>query len=100
MWSRAAADGVYSMVAISRTLAAEGTSLARPLRGLRGRNLSPARTYAEGIAATAGPAGPATYTLASSTPGTGRGVDRRSTTSPAAATRSRAELEPDRRPAR
>ena len=50
MWSRAAADGVYSTVAISRTLKAEGTSLRARFAGFAANNLYPARTLRRGRA--------------------------------------------------
>jgi hypothetical protein len=70
MWSRAAADGVYSTVAISRTLKAEGTSLRARFAGFAANNLYPARTYAEGESYRR-PRVAATYALSSTAPGTG-----------------------------
>ena len=70
MWSRAARDGVYSTLAISRTLKAEGTSLRTRFAGFAAGNLSPARTYSEGKAYRR-PAVAKTYTLTSTTKSTG-----------------------------
>ena len=75
MWSRAATDGVYSTVAISRTLTAEGTSLRARFAGFAANNLYPARTYAEGRNYRRPPVA-ATYTLSSSKPGTGSRTTR------------------------
>ena len=75
MWSRAAADGVYSTVAISRTLTAAGTGLRAQFAGFAADNLYPARTYAEGRNYRRPPVA-ATYTLSSSKPGTGSRTTR------------------------
>ena len=75
MWSRAAADGVYSTVAISRTLKAEGTSLRARFAGFAANNLYPARTYSEGKSYRR-PAVAATYALSSGKPGTGSRTTR------------------------
>ncbi|MET1058468.1 MAG: MXAN_6640 family putative metalloprotease, partial [Nocardioides sp.] len=70
MWTRAASDGVYSTVAISRTLRAAGTSLRSRFAGFAAGNLTPARTYAEGKSYRR-PRVAATYTLSSGTKSTG-----------------------------
>ena len=75
MWSRAATDGVYSTVAISRTLTAAGTGLRAQFAGFAAANLYPARRYAEGRNYRRPPVA-ATYTLSSSKPGTGSRTTR------------------------
>jgi hypothetical protein len=70
MWSRAASDGVYSTVAISRALRAKGTTLRARFAGFAAGNLTPARTYSEG-AHYHRPAVAATYRLTSGKRSTG-----------------------------
>ena len=75
IWSKAANPDVYSTVAISRTLRAEGTSLRARFTGFAANNLYPARTYSEGRSYRRPPVA-ATYTLSSGKPGTGSRTTR------------------------